>query len=175
VKSIYGFVLVGLILTPAAVSAQIRTRRAPSAPTPSSETVKTVPLLKRDGASRVTIQVNNLAKFLYLFGGVAKVIQENDAQAQTGKASPELIKQNEGSKVILRNSIHNFVDGLDQLEIDFRASPALQKYYPTIKGTAARLANAEDQAGAGQLSSAANALLAAVDQLTQVLAAMAVN
>ena len=74
---------------------------------------------------------------------------------------------------MLRNSIHNFVDGLDQLEIDFRSSPALQKYYPTIKGTAQRLANAEDQAAAGLLANTAKTLQAALDQLTQVLVAMA--
>ncbi|MEO6393163.1 MAG: hypothetical protein ABIP75_15040 [Pyrinomonadaceae bacterium] len=170
-KRIYGLLLLVLVLAPASAMAQSRIRRIPAAPATAAP-AKSGPITKRDGANRITIQVNNLARFLYLFGGVAKVIEENDANARTGSASPELTRQNNASKVILRNSIHNFVDGLDQLELDFRSSPVLQKYYPTIKGTAARLAAAEDQAGAGQLKAASQTLLAAMDQLTQVLVAM---
>ena len=173
-KRIYGFAFVCLFLTPIGVAAQARNRRVPQAPAPARTTPgKAGPLTKHDGADRVAIQINNLGQFLYLFGGVAKVVQETDAQAQGGSASPDLVRQNNANKLILRNSIHNFVDGLDQLEIDFRASPALQKYYPTIKGTAQRLANAEDQASAGLLANAAKTLQAALDQLTQVLVAMA--
>ena len=173
-KRIYLAVLVSLFLLPAGMMAQSRIRRAPSGGPPPARIVpgKTGPVSKHDGADRVAIQINNLAQFLNLFGGVAKVIEDADAQAQQGKASPELIKQNASSKVILQNSIHNIVDGLDQLELDFRSTPVLQKYYLTIKGTAARLAAAEDQAGAGQLKACSRTLLGAMDQLTQVLVVM---
>lgn len=171
-KRIYGLAFVCLFLTPIGVAAQARNRRV--SPPPARTTPgKAGALSKHDGADRVAIQINNLGRFLYLFGGVAKVVQETDAQVQGGNTSPELVRQNNANKVILRNSIHNFVDGLDQLEIDFRSAPALQKYYPTIKGTAQRLATAEDQAAAGQLANAAKTLQAALDQLTQVLVAMA--
>jgi hypothetical protein len=173
VKRIYLFACIALLLAPAAALAQSRTRRTPAPPPPTAG--RSGVLLKREGADRVAIQVNNLARFLYLFGGVSKVIEDTDVKIKAGDASPELSRQNNGSKQILRNSIQNFVDGLDQLEIDFRSSPALQKYYPTIRGTAARLASAEDQAAAGQLKSAAQALQTALDQLTQVLVAMTVG
>lgn len=171
-KRIFGIAFVCLFLVPFSVAAQARNRRIAPAPARAAP-AKTGALPKRDGAGRVADQIHNLGQFLYLFGGVAKVIQETDAQVQAGTASPELARQNTANKQILRNSIHAFVDGLDQLEIDFRASPALQKYYPTIKGTAQRLANAEDQAAAGQLKPAAVTLQAALDQLAQVLVAMA--
>jgi hypothetical protein len=174
VKRIYGLALVCLFLLPIGVAAQVRNRRVPQAPVPARATPgKAGSLSKHDGADRVAIQINNLGKFLYPLGGVAKVVQETDAQAQSGNASPELVRQNNANKQIVQNSIHGFVDGLDQLEIDFRASSALQKYYPVIKGTAQRLATAEDQAAAGQMKAAAVTLQAALDQLTQVLVAMA--
>ena len=63
-------------------------------------------------------------------------------------------------------------EGLDKLEIDFRTTPELQRYYIKLAGVASGAATAEEQAAANQFDKAGRTLLGVVNHLTDVLLEM---
>jgi len=128
--------------------------------------------IRNEGAAKVAIQIKNLTAFLYLLGGVAKGMQELDAAAKSGNASPAALQQNEQNKARIKASFEDFRVGLDNLEIYFRSTAGLQSYYLKLAGSAEGAANAESLAAAGQFDRAGRALLDAVNRLTDTLAIM---
>jgi hypothetical protein len=72
----------------------------------------------------------------------------------------------------VRTSIRNVREGLDKLEISFRTTPELQRYYISLAGVASRAASAEEFAAANQFDKAGRTLLEVVNQLTDVLLGM---
>ena len=163
-----------LLLLPAPLSAQNRQRTTSkrsaqrSTRADSSETAGE----RTQGATRVADQIKNLTRFLYLLGGVAKGIEAADVAVQQGGASQSVIDQTQRSKATVRTSLQNVREGLDKLEIDFRTTPDLQRYYTRLAGVAAGAATAEDQAAAGQYDQAGRSLLGVVNRLTDVLLEM---
>jgi len=126
----------------------------------------------RPGAIRVADQLKTLTRFLYLLGGVAKGIEAADAAARRNEASPAIIEQTQKSKASVRSSLQDVRIGLDKLELDFRTSPALNRYYIKLAGVAAGTAKAEDQAAANQFDQAGRTMLEVVNRLTDVLLEM---
>lgn len=124
------------------------------------------------GAARVADQIKVLTRFLYLLGGVAKSIEAADAAQQRNEASAAIIEQTQRSKASVKSSLRNVREGLDKLEIDFRASPELLRYYTRLAGVAAGAATAEDQAAANQFDQAGRSMLGVVNRLTDVLLEM---
>src|ERR1044071_3537071 len=100
---------IGLLLLPAPLLAQSRQRRA-------------------SRAARVADQIKVLTRFLYLLGGVSKGIEAADVAARAGEATPAQVQQTERSKATVKTSLQNVREGLDQLEIDFRTKPGLQRF-----------------------------------------------
>lgn len=143
-------------------------RRGSSRSGASQETVDA----RSDGASRVADQIKNLTRFLYLLGGVSKGIEAADEAVRRNEASPAVVQQTEKNKATIKTSLENVREGLDKLEIDFRTTPELQRYYIKLAGVAAGAANAEDQAGAGRYDQAGRSLLDVVNRLTDVLLEM---
>jgi len=169
VQRIICLVIITIILSPVSGLAQTRKRtaakstRTTTAPTGEAE---------RAGAARVGEQIKSLTKFIYLLGGIAGGLEAVDAATQRNEASAAIIDQAKQNKITLRASIRNVKDGLDKLEIDFRATPELQRYYIKLAGVAAGAAKAEDLAAANQFDKAGRALLDVVNHLTDVLLAM---
>lgn len=128
--------------------------------------------IQRDGAARVAGQIKVMTKFIYLLGGVAKGLEAADDAARRKEASEADINKTNQSKATVRASIQTVREGLDKLEIDFRATPELQRYYIKLAGVAAGAANAEDQAAANQFDKAGRTLLEVVNHLTDVLLEM---
>lgn len=124
--------------------------------------------IKTEGATKIANQIKNLTTFLYLLGGVAKSIEQLDAAAKTGQASPT----NEKNKAQLKASFEDFRVGLDALELHFRTTPELQPYYTKLIGSASGAADAEAQAAAGQFNNAGRTLIVVVGRLTDVLVVM---
>ncbi len=124
------------------------------------------------GATRVADQIKNLTRFIYLLGGVGKGIEQADASIKRNEASPAIVEQIKKNKAQVKQSLADVRAGLDKLEIDFRASPELNRYYTSLVGVAAGAANAEDQAAAGHYDQAGRTLLAVVNRLTDVLLQM---
>ena len=165
-----------LALLPATTLAQTRSRSTrrgnqgakttkPST-SPASEEAKTA------GANKVADQIKNLTKFVYLLGGVAKGIEQVDEAARKNEASPAALQQNDQNKAVVKTSLRNVREGLDQLEVYFRGTPELEGYYLKLAGSASGAATAEDQAAAGHFDQAGRTLLGVVNRLTDVLLAM---
>ena len=147
------------------------TRRSGTAKTTTSSADQAT-AIRNEGAAKVAIQIKNLSAFLYLLGGVAKGMQELDAAAKSGNASPAAMQQNEQNKARIKASFEDFRVGLDNLETYFRSTQGLQSYYRTLAGSAEGAANAENLAAAGQFDRAGRSLLDVVNRLTDTLAIM---
>jgi hypothetical protein len=168
-QRILTLLVITTLLSPAAVLAQTRKR---TAKTTRATTATRPPDAQREGAARVADQIKVLTKFIYLLGGVAKGLETADDAARRKEASDADISKTNQSKASVRASIQSVREGLDKLEIDFRATPELQRYYIKLAGVAAGAANAEELAGANQFDRAGRALLDVVNHLTDVLLEM---
>ena len=155
-----------MLLTPVAASAQTRKR---SNPRPTENANLRATTVRNSGAMRVADQIKVLSRFLYLLGGVAKGLEAVDEAARRNEASPTLLEQAKTNKATVRTSIKNVREGLDKLEVDFRATPELQPYYIKLAGSAAGAATAETQAANNQFDAAGRTLLGVVNRLTDVL------
>lgn len=144
-----------------------RTTRKPATTTPAKASA-----VIHDGAARVGDQVKNLTRFIYVLGGVAKAMEQTEAAVQRKEASPAIAEQLQRDKAKLKTSFQTVRENLDKLEIDFRSSPELNRYYIQLAGVAAGAATAESQAAAGQLDQAGRTLLGVINRLTDVLLAM---
>ena len=161
-------VLLALVacLSPVTVLSQTRKRSTARPPAPK------VGEAKRAGAARVADQIKILTRFIYLLGGVAKGLEGVDDAVRRNEASPEVVEQANRNKATVRTSIKSVREGLDKLEIDFRATPELQRYYIKLAGVASKAANAEELAANNQFDKAGRMLLDVVNQLTDVLLEM---
>jgi hypothetical protein len=83
-----------------------------------------------------------------------------------------VVEQATRNKTTVRNSIQSVREGLDKLEIEFRTTPELQRYYIRLAGVASGAASAEDFAAANQFDKAGRTLLEVVNHLTDVLLEM---
>jgi hypothetical protein len=163
--------LATIIICPTAASAaQTRRRSSRAAPAPATNTRAAV--VRNQGAQRVGDQIKHLTRFIYLLGGVAKGLESVDEAVRKNEASPAVLEQAQQNKNTVRTSIRNVREGLDKLEIDFRATPELQPYYIKLAGSAAGAATAEQQAANNQFDAAGRSLLNVVNRLTDVLLVM---
>lgn len=162
-----------LLLLPVSALGQSRTRRSSSsAQKPAAATAAKAAEIRMAGATKVADQVKILTRFLYLLGGVAKGIEQIDEAAKKNEASPTALQQNEQNKATVKNSLKNVREGLDALEVYFRATPGLQSYYLKLAGSASGAADAEAQAAMGQFDRSGRTLLNVVNRLTDVLLIM---
>lgn len=169
-KRITALLITTIVLSPVTTFSQ--TRRRTSRP-PARVTRTTKPSnAHQAGATRVAEHIKNLTRFLYLLGGVAKGIEAVDEAARRNEASPTVVEQATRNKQTVRTSIQSVREGLDALEIDFRTTPELQRYYIKLAGVASGAATAEEQAAANQFDSAGRSLLDVVNRLTDVLLEM---
>ena len=171
-KRVVTILALTLVLLPTTNFAQTRRRSTSRTPPRPNLAQQRAAEIQRDGATRVADQIKTLTKFIYLLGGVAKGLESVEDAARRNQASPAAIDQAEKSKLVVRNSIRNVREGLDQLESYIRATPELQRYYIRIAGVAAGAATAEQQAAANQFDRAGRSLLDVVGRLTDALQEM---
>jgi hypothetical protein len=170
VHRIAALFLIAVVLSPVTTFAQTR-KRTTAKSTRATATTKASDA-ERVGAEHVADQIKILTRFIYLLGGVAKGLEGVDDAARRNEASAAIIDQAAKNKATVRNSIQSVREGLDKLEIDFRTTPELQRYYIKLAGVASGAANAEDQAAANQFDKAGRTLLEVVNRLTDVLLEM---
>lgn len=143
-----------------------RTTAKPKAATTASTTdVKA-------GAEKVSIQIKNATKFLYLLGSVANGIETIDSDTRAGKVSREIQDKNARFKKDVLQSLRNLRAGLIALEVEFRTKPALQKYLINIQGVSDMSGRAEDLANGGQFVDSGKELLVVVEKLSDTLVAL---
>ena len=165
---IIAVLIVTIILFPVTGYSQTRKRTT----TKSSRTAPKASEIQRQGAVRVADQIKILTRFIYLLGGVAKGLEGVDDAARRNEAPRAILEQATRNKATVRASIQSVREGLDKLEIDFRTTPGLQRYYTKLAGVASGAAIAEDQAAANQFDKAGRTLLEVVNHLTDVLLEM---
>ena len=165
-----------LLLFPVAASAQTRgrssttQRRRPPAATSSAARRASEDLAA--GRTRVAQQIKDLTRFIYLYGRITKDLEASEAQARNSGAASQQAALSNQTRAKLRSSLQNVREGLDQLEIYFRTTPALERYYIRLAGVAAGAAGAEDRVAANQLDQAGRLLVDVAGRLTDVLSQM---
>ena len=170
-QRIIALLIATLIFLPTASFAQARKRTTTTKSSRTTTTPKSSEI-QREGAARVAEQIKNMTKFIYVLGGVAKGLEGVDDAAKRNEASPAIVAQTERYKQQVRTSIQTLREAMDKLEIDFRTTPELQRYYISLAGVAESAATAEDQAAANRFDQAGRSLLGVVNRLTDVLLAM---
>jgi hypothetical protein len=176
VKRFAVLALLVLLLAPDPSLAQRRRRAPAKRPAPAKTAPKTdetaaVDAERRDAARKISGQIKRLSRFLYIYGGAVKTIEDAD-RALGANASAADREATERSKAAVAESVRNVRAGLDELENDFGTKPSLRPYYRPIIGLGATAVDAERLAGQGRFADAGNALLKALGQLTDTLAAM---
>ena len=162
-----------VLLSPSTVFGQTRKRSTSrQKPTTTAQPEGRVMQVRTQGAQRVAEQIKLLTRFIYVLGGATSGIAAVDEAVRRNEASPPLVQQNQQSKARVKSSITAFREGLDKLEIDFRATPELQPYYIKLAGVAAGAATAEEQAAANQFDRSGRTLLDVVNRLADVLVVM---
>jgi hypothetical protein len=171
VQRILALSIATLIFLPATSPAQTRRRTTTRSTRPNVAQQRTSQI-QRQGALRVAEQIKVLTRFIYLLGGVAKTLEGVDDAARRSQSSAAVADQTQRSRAVIRNSIRDVRVGLDKLEIDFRGTPELERFYVKLAGVAAGAATAEDQAAANQFDKAGRTLLEVVNRLTDALLEM---
>lgn len=154
------------------VSATAQRKKTTKKTTTPTTNVATSTLETKQGAEKVSIQVKNVSRFLYILGGVATGFEVADGEAKEGKLSKAVIDKNNQGKQAVITSIRNMKAGLAALEVEFRTKPALQKYLLQIQGITDMTTRSEDLATAGRFNDSGKNLLLVVEKLTDTLAAM---
>ncbi|HEX3186987.1 MAG TPA: hypothetical protein VHQ94_19470, partial [Pyrinomonadaceae bacterium] len=144
---------------------QTRRRSTSSKPSTATAAAQKTAQVRTQGATRVAEQIKLLTKFTYLLGGINSGIAAADEEIRRNQATPQQVQTNQQSKARVKQSIESFREGLDKLEIDFRATPELQPFYIKLAGVAAGAATAEEQATANQFDAAGRSLLNVINRL----------
>jgi len=168
-------VLTTIFVIPSSAQGQTRRRSTTAKPGTATATAQRTAQVRTQGATRVADQIKLLTKFTYLLGGINSGIASADEDIRRNQATPEQVQANQQSKARVRSSIQGFREGLDKLEIDFRATPELQPFYIKLAGSAAGAATAEEQAAANRFDEAGRTLLNVINRLTDVLLVMRVT
>jgi hypothetical protein len=168
-KSIIALLIATIAFSPASISAQTR-KRTTTKSTRTSATQKVD--IRNQGATEVADQIKKLTRFIYLLGGVAKGLEAADSAARRNEASPAIVEQTRQSKLTVINSLRTLREDLDSLELKFRSTPELNRYYIKLAGVASGAAAAEELAAQNQVDRAGRAMLEVVNRLTDVLLEM---
>lgn len=126
----------------------------------------------KDGASKVSIQIKNLTKFIFSLGVVSQPYEDLDAEIKAGKASKKGTDLYAKKKAIVLTTIRNLRAGLAALEIEFRTKTALKTYLPQIQGIADLCGQSEDLVNSGKFIESGKPLLLVVEKLSDTLAVM---
>ena len=173
-KNFIKFAAICLCLLCLTFSANAQKRKTTSKrTTKSTAATKTMNAVEiKSGADKVSTQIKNVSKFIYVLGGVSRVIEDLDRDIAARKASQNAPELNAKNKQAVITTIKNLRAGLVALEIEFRTKPALKNYLFQIQGISDMSGVAEDQATAGQLSESGKTLLLVVEKLSDTLVAM---
>lgn len=153
-----------------ATSADAQRRRAPIKPkVVTTNTVAASATEIKSASNKVSVQIKNTTKFLYLLGGVAKGIEDLDKDRNANQAARNTNAQN---KAALIRTIQNLRAGMLALEVEFRTKEPLKKHLPLVAGITDLTAQSEDLAVAGRFSDSGRPLLTLVEKLSDALAAL---
>ena len=159
-----------LAMTATAQRKKKTTKKPTTKPTTTVTTTNNLEI--KNGAEKVSTQIKNVTKFIYILGGVARGIEDADKEAKAGKLSKAAVDKNNEFKQAVITSIKNLRAGLAALEVEFRTNAALKPYLSQIDGVTAMCGQAEDLANTGKLTDSGKVLLVVVEKLSDTLVAM---
>ena len=175
-KFIFTGIMACLILVSSATSfAQTRRRstgnrqRVPNAAAARREREAQATSELNDARQRVSDQIKNLTRFLYLFGRISNGIEIAEEQSRGGNQSPTTAAAIERNKAALRENLRNMRAGLEQLETHFRETQSLSRFSLRVDGVSAGIARAEQSVAANELDRAGRALIDIINRLTDAL------
>ncbi len=120
-------------------------------------------------AQKVSNQITNVTKFLYLLGGIAKGIEDIDNDK---KANRQAIEANAENKKNVQQTIRNLRAGLAALETEFQTKPQLKPYFQAIQGISDLAGQSETLANTNRFADAGRPLVTVVGKLADTLAEM---
>ncbi|HEY0659348.1 MAG TPA: hypothetical protein VGD05_12775 [Pyrinomonadaceae bacterium] len=123
-------------------------------------------------AAKVSTQIKNVTRFIYLLGGIARGIEDIDKEAKTRRVSQTALSLNDTNKKNVIQSLKNLRAGLAALEAEFRTKPALRLYNFHIQGISDMSGQAEDLAAAGEFTESGKMLLTIVEKLSDTLVSL---
>ena len=140
--------------------------------TKTTTTTTTNTLEIKEASEKVSIQIKNVSKFIYVLGSVASGFEISDQEAKAGKLSKAVVDKKNQEKQAVITSIRNLKAGLAELEVQFRAKPSLKNYLFQIQGITDLTTQSEDLASAGRFTDSGKPLLSVIEKLADTLAAM---
>lgn len=169
-KLIRNAVLAALAISFFTTAAEAQRKTPVNRPKPTAVTRNSTPFsVTKTDAQKVSNQVMNVTKFIYLLGGIAKGIEDLDKDTKANKAA---LDRNAANKKNFIQTIRNLRAGLAALEVDFRTKPLLRKYLVQIDGITGLSAQSEELALAGKFSESGRPLVSIVEKLADTLAVM---
>jgi hypothetical protein len=120
-------------------------------------------------SQKVSNQITNVTRFLYLLGGIAKGIEDIDKDA---KANRQAREKNEENKKTVQQTIRNLRAGLLALETEFQTTPALRPYLLKIQGISKLASQSESLAMENRFMDSGKPLVSVVEKLADTLAEM---
>ncbi|MBS1796620.1 MAG: hypothetical protein JSS81_22495 [Acidobacteria bacterium] len=154
------------------VSAEAQKKKPVTKKTTTTTAAATNTLEVKQAAEKVSIQIKNVTKFIYVLGGIAQGIEATDKEAKTGKLTKAIIDKNNNYKQTVVSGIRNLKAGLAELETLFRSKPSLKTYVLSIEGITELCNQSEDLAIGGQFSESGRPLLTVVEKLADTLTAL---
>ncbi len=142
-------------------------RKKPTTKKPTTTTTNALEI--KDGAIKVSTQIKNVSKYLYLLGTIAQGIEDIDKDT---KASQAVKDKNTKNKQAVLQTIRNLRAGIAALEVEFRTKPSLKNYNLQIQGISDLCGESEDLATAGKFLDSGRPLLIVVEKLSDTLVAM---
>ncbi len=120
-------------------------------------------------AQKVSNQITNVTKFLYLLGGIAKGIEDIDKDKRANK---QALDANAENKKNVQQTVRNLRAGLASLESEFQTKPQLKLYFSTIQGISDLAGQSETLANTNRFAEAGRPLVTVVGKLADTLAEM---
>lgn len=151
-----------------AVSAEAQRKKTTTKKTTTTATTTNAAEVK-EGATKVSTQVKNVSKFIFLLGTIAQGIEDIDKDTKASQAAKD---QNAKNKQAVQQTIRNLRAGLAALEVEFNTKPSLKAYNINIQGISELCGQAEILAASGKFLESGKPLLLIVEKLSDALVAM---
>jgi len=123
-------------------------------------------------ASLVSEQISNFTKFLYIYGKIANGLEVAEELASRGKSTPEVIEQNKQTKQALVANINGLRTGLEKLAKTFQEESRTQLQYLKLSTAIEYTGTAERLAAEGKYDEAGQALVNAIERMTETVISM---
>jgi hypothetical protein len=170
----YATLLVILLLTLVfAFSASSNAQKRPSKRRPAKPTPTPTPVVDmRPEATQIATQITNVTRFLYIYGKVQNSLEIADEQAKRGQTDPKIVAENKKNKDALVVNINGLRMGINNLLKSWEGNSRLQVQSLRLVKAVDAVAVAEQSAAAGRYREAADALVIAIDRMTETMITM---